>query len=94
VFLHGCATIQHPTTHAVCVALDLASTYVALESGFVEANPIVAGLLSAGGWPLVIAVNVGLIYILYKHREKEEVKVATGIGTVVRCAAAVNNFLL
>lgn len=92
--LTGCATLQNPTTHATCVTLDLTSTYLALEAGFVEANPIVAGLFTIGGWPLVIAVNAGIVYLFYKYQDKEEVKVATGVASVVRCAASVNNFLL
>lgn len=92
--LQGCATLQNPTTYAVCATIDLVSTHVALEAGFVEANPIVASILGSGGWPLLIAVNVGIIWLLYKYRDKEEIKTATGIGSVVRCAAGLNNVLL
>ena len=92
--MQGCATLQHPTTYAVCTAVDLISTHAALEAGFVEANPIVAGILGSGGWPLLIAINVGIIWLLYKYRDKEEAKIAIGVGSVVRCAVGVNNLLL
>ncbi len=94
VLLQGCATLQNPTTYAVCATLDVASTVAAVEAGFAEMNPIMAGLMSIGGYPLLIAANVGLIYVLYKRRDRKEVKLATGIGSVVRCGAAVNNVLL
>ena len=79
-----------PETFAVCKAVDIASTAYIISNGIgVEANPIVAGLLSHGYFPL-IAVSIGL-YLLLKHFDDP---VATGVANVVTCGVGIHNLLL
>ena len=83
--------ITSPTTFAVCKTVDVASTIHLLSTGAgVEANPITAALIQAGGFPALILVSVGL-YFLVRQIENP---VAIGVVNVATCGAAVNNVLL
>lgn len=86
------AVVTSPTTFAVCKTLDVATTahLLATHPGAVEANPLVAGVLHAGGFPALIAISVGL-YFLVKQIESP---VARGAVNVATCGAAANNLSL
>lgn len=82
--------VTSPETFAVCKALDVASTAYLISHGLgVEANPIVAPLLTHGYFPL-ITVSVGLYYLLIWNNNP----VATGAANVVTCGVAIHNLSL
>lgn len=93
ICLSGCSTIQNNVgpIHAACATFDVVTTIAALENGAVEANPLMAAVIDSGGYPLLIAINVLLIYLVWKNQEKKEVQLGGSVGAVVRCAAGVNN---
>ena len=96
ISLSGCATMSNPNTFAVCSTLDVASTIVALESGLVEANPLIAGVINSGGYPLLIALNVVVIWLMYRYHQKSKQgsEFPIVIGSGLRCGAAIHNVLL
>ena len=84
------AVVTSPETFAVCKAVDIASTSYLLTHGLgVEANPVVAPLIAHGYVPL-IALSVGLYYLLKWHNSP----VVTGVANVATCGVAVHNLLL
>ena len=91
--LTGCATIQtvasSKETFAVCPAVDVATTYVALTSkvGLVEGNPIVAALLKHG-WLPVIGLKVALVWAVYNANFSPA---GQTVANVVACAPGVWN---
>lgn len=84
--------VTSPTTFAVCKTVDVASTIhlLSTKAGAVEANPIVAKVIAIGGYPALIAVSVGL-YFLIKELDNP---IGTGVANAVTCGAAVNNLSL
>ena len=79
-----------PETFAVCKAVDIASTaYLLSQGGFVEANPIVAGSLAHGYFPIIV-FSIGL-YLLLKHLD--EPKATVGVN-VITCGVGIHNLLL
>ena len=83
--------VTSPTTFAACKAVDVVSTIHLLSiGGFVEANPIVAWSISVGGYVPLIAVSVGMWYLIKEVNDP----VATGIANVVTCAVAGHNLTL
>ena len=94
--LYGCAILGSPHTFAICSAADVGSTIVALESGLVEANPIMNAVIGSGDYPLLIAVNAVVIWLIYRYhkKEKEASEFPIAAGSILRCGAAVHNVLL
>ena len=94
-----CTTVQAGTiedvatstdTFAVCKAADVISTIYVIEHGIgVEANPIMAGLISHGYIPFILVSAA--VYWLIKQINNP---IATGVSNVVTCGAAINNLLL
>lgn len=91
--LIGCATIKSTAestdTFIVCKTADLATTYVGLNNGLTEANPIVAKLLTHG-WLPVIALSVATYWLLEQLNDKT----ITTFANAVTCGAALNNSIL
>jgi hypothetical protein len=82
--------VTSPTTFAVCKAADIATTAYVIEHGIgVESNPIVASTLAHGYIP-IIALSVGLWYLLKEYNNP----VATAGANVVTCGVALHNLLL
>ena len=94
-----CATAQAETvenvvtstdTFAVCKAADVISTIYVIEHGIgVEANPIMAGLISHGYIPFILFSAA--VYWLIKEVNNP---ITTGVSNVITCGAAINNLLL
>jgi len=83
--------VTSPTTFAVCKTVDVVSTIHLLSvGGFVEANPLVTWSLSIGGYVPLIAVSIGVWYLLKEVNNP----IATGIANVVTCAVAGHNLIL
>lgn len=77
-------------TFAVCKAADVISTIYVIEHGIgVEANPVMAGLISHGYIPFILLSAA--VYWLIKEINNP---IATGVSNVVTCGAAINNLLL
>ena len=94
ILLSGCSTIkataESTDTFAVCKTADVVTTYVGVSSGkFVEANPIVAKLLTHG-WLPWITLSVGLWWILVELDNK----VVTTVSNVATCGVVGNNLFL
>ena len=90
--LSGCAVLSSKEATIGCQVADVATTALAIHGGAVEANPIMASILSAGGWPAFIVVKILVTWFLLEVREEAPDGVAIANG--VTCAAAVNNALL
>jgi hypothetical protein len=94
LLLQGCATApqwtKSPETFAVCKAVDIGSTAYGIHAGMVhEANPIIAGTLAHGYFPL-IAISFG-IYELLKYLHNDSVNQGANAAT---CGIAAHNVLL
>lgn len=94
VFLVGCSTIkttaESTDTFAVCKTLDVATTYHGVTTGkFVEANPIVAKLLTHG-WLPWIAISAGLYWVLVELDNKP----VTTAANAMTCGVSLNNIYL
>jgi hypothetical protein len=92
--LVGCTTIktvaESTDTFAVCKTVDVVSTYVGLSSGnFIEANPIMAKVISFGWLPFV-AVSLGSYLLLVEVNNKQ---VTTAANTIT-CGVSANNVFL
>ena len=91
--LTGCASLPPAATSretfAACQIADAATTYYALSHrvGFVEGNPIMAGLLKHG-WLPFIGFKAALIWLVYYLDEPPAVQAAFN---AVACAPVVNN---
>lgn len=78
------------TTFAVCKTLDIATTAYALSHGLgVEANPVIASVLSHGYVPL-IAMGVLIWWLL----DRADDPVLTTVVNVATCGAAINNLVV
>lgn len=82
-----------PDTFAVCKTVDIASTAYLLEHGFVESNPLVAPLIAHGYIPL-IAVSLGVYWMMKHFKDQPGAKTATAVANGVTCLAATQNLLL
>ena len=83
-----------PTTFAVCKTVDIASTAYLLEHGLAtEANPLVAPLIAHGYIPL-IAVSLGIYWMMKHFKDQPGAKTATAVANGVTCLAATQNLLL
>ena len=94
VVLVGCSTIkttaESTDTFAVCKTADVVTTYAGVSSGkFVEANPVVAKLLTHG-WLPWIAISVGLYWALVELDNKT----VTTAANAMTCGAVGNNLFL
>ncbi len=94
LLLSGCSTIKTTSestdTFAVCKTADVVTTYYGVSSGkFVEANPVVAKLLTHG-WLPWIAISVGLWLVLVELDNK----VVTTASNAVTCGTVGNNLFL
>ena len=92
--LLGCSTLkttlESTDTFAVCKTADVVTTYVGVNSGtFVEANPIVAKLLTHG-WLPWIALSAGLYWALVELDNKT----VTTAANIVTCGVVGNNLYL
>ena len=94
--LTGCASFVKvagsPHTHAVCAAVDTTSTYLAVKAGATELNPVMAGIIKAG-WGPFIAVQVGLVWLIYAIHDHmgEQIEPALVLVNTVKCGVAANN---
>lgn len=73
-----------------CQAADTYTTAEGLERGAREVNPIIAGILAAGGIAAFIATKIGVtLLILHYHAE-----ISTGVlatANVLTCGVAAHN---
>jgi hypothetical protein len=92
--LSGCSTLgkvaSSKETFAYCQAADAVTTYAALSSGFIEANPAMAGLLGHGWLPFLV-VKAALVWAIYKIDLPPAAQTAVN---VLACAPAVSNAVL
>ncbi|HYL87845.1 MAG TPA: DUF5658 family protein [Burkholderiales bacterium] len=88
--MSGCATLASEPVVVGCQAADTVTTVQGLERGGREVNPIVAGIIAAGGITAFVATKVGItLVILHYHSE-----ISTGIlatANVLTCGAAAHN---
>lgn len=94
IALAGCASVQpiaqSTNTFAVCKTVDIASTAYGIHAGLVhEANPLMASTLAHGYFPM-IALGVGLWYLLERLNEPK----VTMVANVITCGVAANNLRL
>lgn len=92
--LSGCSTLgtvaSSKETFAYCQAADAVTTYAALSSGLMEANPVMAGLLGHGWLPFLV-VKAALVWAVYKLDLPPAAQTAVN---VLACAPAVSNAVL
>lgn len=73
----------------------MVTTIVALENGLVEANPIVAGIISKGGYVGFIAFKFLVAYILNDIKENNPgAAPLVGAVNIATCGAALWNLSL
>ena len=97
--LSGCASMpepvktlaESPNTFAACRAMDTLTTAYALRHGFVEANPIMRGILTGAGWPLFIALQIGMTLAMYRSELSPGIQTA---ANAVSCAPVGSNAAL
>lgn len=84
-----------PKAAMACHVADGLTTAIAINSGFVEANPFMAPIISAVGPWGFLALKIGLGYVIYrafaKEPDTEGRQWAIGVHNLVICGAAVNN---
>ena len=91
--LAGCASLPPAATSrdtfAACQIADAATTYYALSHrvGFVEGNPIMAGLLKHG-WLPFIGFKAALVWLVYYLDEPPAVQ---AVFNAVACAPVIHN---
>ena len=89
----GCASIkpiaESPETFAACKTVDIATTAAIISGGGHELNPIAKGLLAHGYIP-IIAISVGIYYLL-KELNEPKLNVA---ANAVTCGVAAHNALI
>lgn len=99
LLLSGCATTDnHPLVKAMssdtaavgCQAADALTTLWAVGhvGGIHEANPLMAGVLKAGGWPLFFIVKIAMA--LYMRSDSINPTVAAVVNTAT-CGVAASN---
>lgn len=100
--LSGCATIQKlDNTEYVkamssdqaaigCQAADAITTYVALAKigSISEANPLMAGIIKTGGWPLFFIVKIAMA--LWMTSDNINPTAAAAVNTLT-CGVAIQN---
>lgn len=97
--LNGCATTDNSkfvktmssdTAAVTCQAADAITTYVAIAKvgSIHEANPIMAGIIKAGGWPLFFIVKA--VMALWMTSDNINPTVAAAVNTAT-CGVAVQN---
>ena len=88
--LCGCTTLASEPVVVACQGADTYTTVEGLERGAREVNPIVAGIIAAGGIAAFVATKVGVtLLILHYHAE-----ISTGVlaaANVVTCGVAARN---
>ena len=94
LLLSGCSTIkttaESTDTFVLCKTADVVTTYAGVSSGkFVEANPVVAKLLTHG-WLPWIAISVGLWWVLVELDNKT----VTTAANIATCGVVGNNLFL
>lgn len=76
-----------------CQAADTVTTVEGLDRGGKELNPIVAGIIAAGGTAAFVAVKTGVtLMILHYHSE-----ISTGVlatADVITCGVAAHNAMV
>jgi hypothetical protein len=88
LLLSGCTVLGSKEATIGCQSADTITTIIALHSGAVEANPLMAGVISALGIPGLILVKLGLILLLNRDDVPQEARVA---ANVITCGVAVHN---
>lgn len=82
--------VTSPTTFAVCKTADVLSTIYVIEHSIgVEANPVIAPLLTNGYIPF-IALSVGIWWLIKEYNNPT----VTAAANVVGCGVAAHNLLL
>ena len=94
VLLTGCqsAPIKGGAELAgMCHVADGLTTAIAISKGAVEANPLMAPIVSAVGPWGFLALKLALGYWVYTKFKEMDEPVAIGIHNLVICGAAVHN---
>lgn len=89
----GCSVLASKEATVGCQVADLSTTALALKGGAVEANPIMAKLISAVGIPGFIAFKLGVAAWLVHRHETLPPAARAGINGLT-CGAAINNAVL
>jgi uncharacterized membrane protein len=90
--LSACSTMATKEASYTCQTADVVSTAIALgKVGTMEANPIVAGLLNSVGWPGLLAIKLGVAWLLNRDAVSDDAR--AGVNTVT-CAVALHNLVL
>jgi len=88
--LCGCTTLASEPVVVACQGADTYTTIEGLERGGREVNPIVAGIIAAGGIAAFVATKVGVtLLILHYHAD-----ISTGVlatANVLTCGVAAHN---
>ena len=87
--------VTSPESAMACHVADGLTTAIAIQGGAVEANPLMAPVVSAlGPWGF-FAFKIGIGYLAYRlFRDVEDTESrqwAIGVHNLVICGAAVNN---
>jgi hypothetical protein len=99
LLISGCASIPEgvkdvatsPETFAVCKTADVITTAVALNSGnFVEANPLLKGLIGPHNIFPLVAISVAM-YLIIKHFNEPKLTLA---ANAITCGVAAHNLIL
>jgi len=90
LLLSGCSILGDRRVAAGCQVADGVTTYVALEKGAVELNPIFANASPAA----ILVIKLAFAYWLWTHFDRpvsDAEQVALGAVTLVGCVPALNN---
>lgn len=90
--LSGCAQFAEREAVIGCQVADTATTVIAVNSGAVEANPIMAGILNSMGWMGFLVFKAAITLFLLDQADKEPEIV--GGATAATCGIAIHNLLL
>jgi uncharacterized protein DUF5658 len=86
----GCTTLASEPVVVACQGADTYTTIEGLERGAREVNPIVAGIIAAGGIAAFVATKIGVtLLILHYHAD-----ISTGVlatANVLTCGIAAHN---
>ncbi len=96
VLLTGCQSapikaVSSAELAGLCHAADGLTTALAIKAGAVEANPLMAPIVSAVGPWGFFALKLALGYWVYTKFKEMDEPVAIGIHNLVICGAAVHN---
>lgn len=89
--LTGCAAFSKPEAVAGCQVADAVTTIIALKAGAVEANPLVAGVISSAGYGGLIVLK--LLVTLLLLSVADDAPEAVGAVSIATCAVAAHNVL-